>query len=292
MRNYRLYHCILAFVFFLVFKPLDLRSEEASEPLHFAILPCRDVVLSFKKFQPLIAFLEKRSGIPIQLVIPGDFEQFERSMRSGEIDFVFQDPHTYVRLAHMYDQYSLVKALSLEGTSVQSGVLIVRKDSKIRSVQDLRGKDVMFGPELSAAKWLAAKLMFEEHGIDINKDLRSYSNGGCCEDIAFHVYLKTVDAGVVCDHFLGAHLKKQKELGVEATQLINIINTGFVPSRVFAARKDLEPEIAGTVRAALLQLDRRNAEHAAILESAEVGGFEVSYDAEYDGIRRLLEHME
>ena len=55
----------------------------------------------------------------------------------------------------------------------------------------------MFGPKLSAARWVAAKALFEENGMNIDKDLKAYSNGKCCEDVAFNVYLKAVDAGVV-----------------------------------------------------------------------------------------------
>ncbi len=81
----------------------------------------------------------------------------------------------------------------------------------------------MFGPKSSTAKWLAARLLFQENGVDIDKNLKAYVNGGCCEDIAFSVFLKSVEAGVVGGHFLAEHEEKQKELGLEASKMI-IIN--------------------------------------------------------------------
>ncbi len=146
----------------------------------------------------------------------------------------------------------------------------------------------MFGPKLSAAKWIAAKESFKETGIDIDKDLRAYSNGGCCEDIAFNVYLKAVDAGVVCDHFFEEHSEDRNELGMDPKQLIVIGRTKTVPTRVFTARKELSNSIVNKINQALLDLDKKNPEHAKILYPAELGGFQKAKDKDYDRIRSLL----
>jgi len=146
----------------------------------------------------------------------------------------------------------------------------------------------MFGPKLSAAKWVAAKSLFEENGINIDKDLKAYSNGGCCEDIAFNVYLKAVDAGVVCDHFLEEHSKKQQELGVEAEEINVICRTKSVPTRVFSARQEINNDIITKVNQALLRLDNNKPAHKKILYRAELGGFLKSKDEDYNGIRMLI----
>ncbi len=293
MRSRKLNRRILLTLFCVCLLPSFGSDVDAAQTtFNLAILPCSDIVTSFKKFHPLIAYLEQETGFNFQLLVPADFAEFERSMTNGEIDFVFQDPHTYVRLANLYDQNALLQALTREGATIQAGVVVVRKESGIQSMEDLRGKNVMFGPKLSAAKWLAARLLFEEHGINIDHDLRAYSNGGCCEDIAFHVYLKTVDAGVVCHHFLETHLNKQQELGFEASQLMIIARTDDVPTRVFAARKALEPDIVSEVNRALLRLDNQHPAHVQILQNAEIGGFRRSSDADYNGIRALIGHIQ
>mgnify|MGYP001820920917 FL=1 len=167
-------------------------------------------------------------------------------------------------------------------------MVIARTDSSIGTLEDLKGKTVMFGPKLSAARWLAAKSLFEENGIDIDKDFKAYTNGRCCEDIAFSVYLKAVDAGVVCDHFLGEHSKKQKELGVEAKQIAVVCKTKPVPTRIFAARQKLGEDILTRINRALLGLDKNKSAHAEILVRAELGGFQNSKDDDYDSMRRLV----
>lgn len=263
-------------------------ADGVRKTITLAIFPCTDVVMSFKKFHPLVTYLKEETGLDINLVVPGDPAEFERSIKNGNIDFAFQDPHMYVRFARFYEKGFLLRALTREGATSQSGVVIARKNGGINKLKDLIGKTVMFGPKFSAAKWVAAKSLFEENGIDIDKDLRAYSNGGCCEDIAFSVYLKAVDAGVVCDHFLEEHSKKQRELGVEAEQIVVICRTKSVPTRVFVARQEISNDIITKVNQALLRLDNNKPDHKKILYLAELGGFQKSKDEDYDGIRILI----
>ena len=253
-----------------------------------AILPCKDVVMTFKKFHPLVTYLGQETGLQIKLVVPKDSKEFENSLKNGDIDFVFQDPYTYVRLAHLYNTDNLLRAVTRNGETVQSGVVITRKHSGINKVEDLKGKTVMFGPKLSGTNWVAAKLLFEEKGIDLDKDLKAYSNGTCCEDIAFNVYLRTVDAGAVCDHFFEEHSEKQEELGIDIRELIVIGRTRLIPTNVFAASGLLSEQIIMTINNALLDLDNKKSSHRKLLYSAESSGFKKVRDDDFDGMRMLI----
>lgn len=263
-------------------------AESVKKNIIIAVLPCSDVEMTFKKFHPLITYLEQQTGLDIEIMVPRDYAEFEWAIKNGDIDFALQDPHTYLRLAKSYKKDSLIRSLTREGETSQRGAIIVRKGRSINNVEDLRGKTVMFGPKLSMTKWIAAKEIFKDNGIDIDKDLRAYSNGGCCEDIAFNVYLKAVDAGVVCDHFFEEHSEDRNELGMDPKQLIVIGRTKAVPTRVFTARKELSNSIVNRINQALLDLDKKNPEHAKILYPAELGGFQKAKDKDYDGIRNLI----
>jgi phosphonate transport system substrate-binding protein len=252
------------------------------------ILPCSDVVMSFKKFHPLISYLKQQTGFEIETVVPKDFEELEWALKNGDIDFALQDPHTYVSLAKSYNRDALLRTLTREGKTSQYGLIIARKGSGINYVHDLRGKTVMFGPKLSSSKWIAAREIFRENGINIDKDLKAYSNGGCCEDIAFNVYLKAVDAGVVCDHFIEEHSDRQRELGINVKELTVIGRTKPVSTKIFAARKEINIGVVTKINQILLSLDRKNHAHAEILYPAELGGFQKVRDEEYDGIRGVM----
>ena len=275
----------------ILFMCLSVATGYADEPkkrITIAIFPCPEAAVSLDKFQPLIAYIKQQAGFDIKLVVPKDFAEFERAIKKGDIDFAFQDPHVYVKSAKLYDKDALIGAVTLKGTTCQAGVVISRKGSGINKLEDLRGKVIIFGPKLSAARWVGAKMLLEENGINIDKDLKAYSNGGCCEDVAFSIHLKAVDAGVVCEHFFEEHLIKNQKLGVDANQLIVVSRTRSVPQRVLAASKNIPNDIVARVNEALLSLDRGKPAHAKILCRAEFGGFQKSKDEDYDGIRMVI----
>ena len=281
----RLFAMLLIMLFLQV---TSISAEVQKKPITIAVLPCTDIVMTFKKFHPLATYLTQKTGLPIRLVVPENLTKFETSIHNGEIDFALQDPHTFLKLSNLFDKDSLLRALNLEGGTTQSGVIIVRKDSGIHKVTDLKGKTVMFGPKFSASKWLAGRLLLEDNGINTEKDLKAYLNGGCCEDIAFNVYLKAVDAGVVCDHFAGEHEDKQKELGIDASQIMVIAKTKDVPMKVFSARKGIDKKTIIKVRQALLNLDRHNPNDLKILFPTELGGFKGYSDGDFGLIRVMM----
>ncbi len=251
----------------------SIHASETPKSFTIAISPCTDVVSIYEKFHYLIEYLQEKTSFIVKLAFPKSYEEFEKVIQNKDIDFAFQDPDVYLKFAHLYNKNSLLMALTAKGETVQSGVVIVRKDSNIHKIEDLVGKSMIFGPQLSSTKCIMAKLLLAEKGINIDKDMSGYSYGDCCEDIAFNVHMKATDAGVVCEHFLAEHDKKQQELGVETQHIRVLARTKPVPTRVFSARLDVSDTLVSKVNQALLSLDNTNPVHSKILSRAEIGGF-------------------
>jgi len=274
-------------LFLVCFFLLSSQVVVGAEPLkmvRIAIIPCSDPLKMYEHFQPLIHYLEKETGMKFELKVPMYCGALKRMVIEKEVEFAYQSAHDYIQLVDYYNKDTLLKALTVDGNDHLYGLLIVRKDSDIRQLQDLRGKVVQFGPARSLQKWIAARWLFEEKGIDIEKDLAHYVKGGCCEDIAFNVFVKAVDAGIICDHALD---EIRKEDNVDVSQLRELGRTKLVPTHVLAARKDVPSEVVTAVNSALLKLDSDNPQHAKMLQFTEIGGFQRSSDDQYDGLRKI-----
>lgn len=295
-RCYFVFHHLFLLYFFCLCLIVHAAPAHAAnqQPLRIAITPCTDIIKTFKIFQPLVHYLEGRLHRPFQLVIPKDFYEFEELVRSTQVDFAYQAPHTYVRLAELYQNKPLLKALTPEGESRHRGVILVRKESPIKSLADLKGKVVMFGSELSTAKCLATKILLREHQIDIDRDLQRYIHNGSCESIALNVYLGAVDAGAVCDYSFEDinDPEEPTESDIPAQQFRIIAETVAIPTWVFTALHTTDRDLTARVFAALRQLDRHNQQHRHILEAAEIGGFTPATDTDFDQIRELAKGMQ
>lgn len=273
---------LLLLCFLLLSGPPGLHAaQEKTGSLAVAVLHCGDAVSSFELYSPLVRFLEEKTGLKMELTIAEDIPSLERSLQNGQIDFVLQDSPFYVRLSPSYHREHLLKAITQDGKDTVTGLVIVRQDSPYQRIADLADKRVQFGPSVSGVKWVAGRKLFAEHGVLEN--LRPFVGaGGCCEEIAFNVYFKKVEAGVICDHAL-AKVAKNSKLNIN--ELRTIAKTDTIPSAVFAAGRHVSPDIINAVFAACLLLDKNNPVHAAILTKAELSGFARTADATYDRIR-------
>ncbi len=95
------------------------------------------------------------------------------------------------------------------------------------------------------------------------------------------MYLRAVDAGVVCDHFAEEHEEKQKELGIDFAQLVVIGRTKEVPMKIFGTRQGVDKNTIAIIKQALLNLDRNNPDQMKILYPAELGGFQEYSDRDF-----------
>lgn len=265
-------------------------AADKPQPVKIAITPCTEVIKTFKEYQPLAAYLEQQIRQPVTLVIPKDFSEFESFIKKGSISFAFQAPHTYVRLAYLYNKETLLTALTPEGTTRHRGAIIVRKDSPMQRIEDLKGKYVLFGAENDMAKSLSAKRLLTAKGINPEKDLRGYKHNGSCESIALNVFLKTVDAGAICDYSFKNinEPKEDAENDIPPDQLRILGQTEEIPTWVFAAHTGVDAALVSRINTALTALNLKNKEHAEILESAELGGFVKAKDSDYDEVRKIV----
>ncbi|WP_321418554.1 phosphate/phosphite/phosphonate ABC transporter substrate-binding protein [uncultured Desulfobacter sp.] len=277
---------LLAIASFVLLVWLPGYTQPLSKTFNLCIFPCTDETNSFRKFHPLVTYIKQTAGLNISLVFHDDLAGFERALKNGSLDFVIQDPHVYVKLSDKYNNAYILQALTSGKETTQCGVVVVRKDSGLKGIKDLKGKTVMFGSKLSSPRWIAARHLFEKNGIEIDRDLRDYFNKGCCEDVAFNVFLNVVDAGVVCDHFLQEHERRQQELGLDAAQLAVIAATDRVPTKIFSAVKAVRDDDTVKMVRALMHLDSQDSEHRRILESADLAGFR---KASSQNLRQIME---
>ncbi|MCJ7603539.1 MAG: phosphate/phosphite/phosphonate ABC transporter substrate-binding protein, partial [Desulfobulbaceae bacterium] len=248
-------------------------SHSLPHPVTITILPCSDIVRTYKKFYPLAVFLQNEIGSKVIIQVPRDWDEFFRLISSGKTDFVYQPPHVYVQLEEHYNKSEILAALSQRGDRKHHGHLIVRSDSNISKVEDLRGKSVLFGHEFSMIKTLAGKALLQKHGMNYEKDLLEYRYGGSCEKIALNVYLRAADAGFVCNHVsLNPTSPPDKTWPFPPNSLKVIAETEECHTWIFSAVKSADASTVSAVIRALLSLHETQ-NHQGLLKDIESRGF-------------------
>ena len=141
----------------LCFSVVTIHADEGKKSIGLAILPCGDPLITYKKFYRLVVYLEQATGFDINFIVPTNVKEFKGSIKLKSVDFALMGSHTYVELADLFDHNSLLRVLTIEGKAFESAVVLVKKNSRIKKIEDLKGKTVMFGSRLSTTKWVAAR---------------------------------------------------------------------------------------------------------------------------------------
>jgi phosphonate transport system substrate-binding protein len=128
----------------LIWATLFIGVVNAAEGLTLGIFPRFNPNQATMMFTPLAEHLAKELNQPVRLKISRDYESFMWSLNTGVFDIVHYNQYHYLR-SHRDQGYQVLVRNEERGDDTITGVVIVRSDSGIESVSDLKGKRVIFG---------------------------------------------------------------------------------------------------------------------------------------------------
>ena len=162
----------------------------------------------------------------------------------------------------------------MNGKGAFRGVLVVAKDSKIKSIKELKGKRFAFGDPNSTLSHYVPHYMLIKNGIFL-KDLEKYAFTDKHDNVARGVLKGAFDAGGLKPAVANEYLRKGLRI---------LAISDWIPEHLFAASKDLDAATRTKLMNALLNID------ANILKSIkpEISGIEAVRDKDYDGLRNII----
>ena len=257
-----------------------LGSGPASAEIRFGTLPRLSAAELQTMYAPLAGYLAKETGEKVSIVVPKTFDDFKRAVKAGKIDIGFANPLVYVQVKEKVDVEPLALSSDVTSGTRLRGIIIVRKDSGINSLQDLRGKKISFMAKDSPAAYLFQVLLLSKAGLEIHKDFTVLPFAKRHDKIIKEVLDKIADAGAVRED----EFEKMKD-SADFSQLRIIGYTDYLPNWPAFATPKLNKATANKVRAALLKLKPNDPQNEKILGLARLTGFIPVADKEYDGLR-------
>jgi phosphonate transport system substrate-binding protein len=158
------------------------------ETLTLGVFPYISPNQMMEQLSPLCKRIEEALGKKVLLVSAPDFLSYVERTAKGEYDLVLTAAHMG-QLAEKRDGWQRV---------VQSGqktatVLLVRQESSIQRLEDLRGKKMTVGNKLSITYLLAEKALAEK-GIIVGKDMEVIETA-TFSNVVQSVFLGEADVG-------------------------------------------------------------------------------------------------
>jgi phosphate/phosphite/phosphonate ABC transporter binding protein len=218
-----------------------------------------------------------------------DYTMLADRMSRGVLDFAWLPPIVYLRLGDELASPLLATRRGTRGTGYETA-LIVRDDSLLREVADLRGARVAWVDRWSAAGYVIPRLRLQLGGLDPARLFRMETFYGTHSaavravlegdaDVA-GTYATTNARGDVID---GAW----KEMARDAKMRV-LMTFGEIPPDIIAVRPSLSPATRGKLRAALEEAATSRAMRPIVKGIFGAEGFGPFEPEAYAGLRAAL----
>jgi phosphonate transport system substrate-binding protein len=114
-------------------------AEALDRPLAFGVIIWRSPTLTAQFWNPILRYVSERSGVPLQLKVAATGPEHTAMVRRGELQFLYSN-HNFIK----DNEKSGYRVFGRPQGDAQNGEIVVLKDSPIRSIADLEGKEVAF----------------------------------------------------------------------------------------------------------------------------------------------------
>ncbi|MCR6630904.1 MAG: phosphate/phosphite/phosphonate ABC transporter substrate-binding protein [Magnetospirillum sp.] len=234
----------------------------------------------FAVYQPLVDYVNARlEGAKLKLEASRDYESFEQKLYYRNLDFALANP--YQTVMAVPNGYRIFAKMSDDAQF--RGLILVRRDSPVREVDDLKGKAVSYPANSALASTLLPQDFFRRHGLDVGKDLDNRYVGSE-ESAILNVFLGKAAAGTTWPL---AWARFQRDEPAKAAELTVRWETPSLPNNGWVARDDVPPELVGRLREILAGM-RDAPEGRRVLDHMLVAGFEAADGATYEPVQQFL----
>ena len=145
----------------------------AQTSLHLALTPSQkptDLLVAGEAFG---AALGKLVGVPIRVTVASDYAAVVEALRNRTADLAFVHPAGYV-LANREAKAMIVAKDQWHGNTSYTSRIYVRKESGLKTLEELRGKTIAFVDPSSTSGYVYPMVMLIEKGLVRNKDPKTF----------------------------------------------------------------------------------------------------------------------
>lgn len=258
-------------------------AQQAPKEYIVGIHPLHNPKRLFEVYAPIIDYINARMpDVVLKLEASRNYEIFEQKLYSGHFDFAMPNPYQTIRsLPHGYRVFG-----KMANDEDFCGIILVRKDSGIRQVSDLKGKAVAYPAATALAATMMPQAYLHSQGLNINTDIENRYVGSQ-ESSIMNVLLKHVAAAatwpVPWKTFVAEHPEQAAQLEIK-WQTEPLLNNGWV------VRSDTPADVAERFARHLFSLQDEDLGRK-LLQAVPVSRFEPANDQTYQPVRQFLEYF-
>ena len=231
-------------------------------------------------FGPIAEYLSQNiQGVNFKIEASINYAAYDKKLYSRQFHFALPNPfQTINSLKHGYTVFG-----KMGDDENFRGIFLVRKDSNITNVMDLKGQAVSFPAPTALAATMMPQYYLQQHGLNVMKDI-DVKYVGSQESSIMNVMLGNTKAGATWPPPWLALSKERPEL---AKELKVIWQTSPLPNNGLVVRDDIDVSILNQVKELLLSL-HENPQGKKWLDKMELSKFESAKNETYQPVLDFL----
>lgn len=237
-----------------------------------------------RQYLPFLAYLEQRTGYRFKLRFTPATSHIVDDLASGAVDLAAVGAVSYLHAAQ-HGARPIVRGLNREGKPDYRAYLVVRPNSPLRAVADLRGRRLALGGKISTQGHLIPRIVLAQHHLSLS-DLAGHEFTGSHQNCADAVVSGRADA-------CGMQDTLAEKLAEEGLLRILHRSDWYPSSGIIAGPRVTEPMLA-RLRQALLDFQPQGRDAARLYkwDSTEMPrGFVAATPRDYAALEAWLARL-
>ena len=263
-------------------------KNEWPEKISIGVVPSEDQATVSDRVQQFADELGEHLDRETEVFLGTDYNAVIEAMRTEKIDIAFFGPFAYILANERSGAEVFAIGAESEEDITYKSVVIVPKDSKAKSLEDLKGKDFLFVDPASTSGHIfpRAKIM-EELDIsneEVEKVFKSVTFSGSHDASILAVKNEDTDGAAVATDVMGAMIDQ----GVVNEDDFNIISeSDSIPRGPDAYRGNLPEDLKEKIREFYFSYKDEK-----FFEERGINGFYPIDDSAYDIVRKTADALE
>lgn len=255
------------------------RAQTAAEPLILAVHPYLPPHEITARFTPLADYLARQLGRPVSVRVGRDYEEHIAAIGKDRVDIAFMGPAQYILVVDRHGPKPLLARMEVNRQPLLHGTIVVRQDSPLRKVADLKGKRFAYTDPDSTMGHLVPQYVLLKAGVP-ERALGRYQFLGAHKNVALAVLAGDSDAGAVKEEVFQEFAPK----GLRA-----LATLPPVADHLFITRANFPPADVEALRQALWHL-KNTPKGIALMEGVHKGmtALVPAADKDYDTLRTIV----
>ena len=236
--------------------------SHAQQVFRVTTIPEEAATEQVRKFTPLAAYLEKRLGMKVEFTPVTDYPAAVEALVNRRVDLVWFGGFTHVQ-AQLRSGGKIVPIAQREEDTKFQSVFIAKTDSGIKTLADLKGKQISFGSQSSTSGHLMPRHFLLQAQLNPEKDFRRIAYSGAHDATIASVVSGKVDAAAL-DITVWRKFVGENKVDTKAVNVFYTTPTFF--NYNWSMHVDTAAELRERVKKALLDLDPATPEGKEILQ--------------------------